>query len=226
MKLLDLFRCQGGATAGYIQAGWDVTGVDNAPRHLRYGPGETVLDDALSYLSRHGREYDAIHTSPPCQGYTRGNAGRDTTWPKLIPEVRHLLEQTGKLYVIENVTDAAWDMHNPVALCGCMFNLSTTDTDEVRIHLKRERLFETNWNLTPPRACDHTGIDWWAGAYGGARRDRLEAKHIRKGGYVPRDKTVVAALLGVEHHMTWEGLFECLPPAYTHHIGTQMAVAL
>jgi DNA (cytosine-5)-methyltransferase 1 len=117
-------------------------------------------------------------------------------------------------------------MRAPVALCGCMFNLSTIDTDGVRIHLKRERLFETNWGLTAPRPCNHKGIEQWAGAYGGARRDKHEARHVRKGGYVPPDKAVVKALLGVEHDMTWNGLFECIPPAFTEHIGAQLIAHL
>ena len=28
------------------------------------------MADALEYLAAHGREYDAIHASPPCQGYS------------------------------------------------------------------------------------------------------------------------------------------------------------
>jgi DNA (cytosine-5)-methyltransferase 1 len=107
-----------------------------------------------------------------------------------------------------------------------MFDLSTVDTDGIRIHLKRERLFETNWNVSQPRPCNHEGVEWWAGAYGGARRDKYEAKYVRKGGYVPRDKTVVMALMGIEHPMTWRGLFEALPPAYTEYIGTELLKAL
>jgi hypothetical protein len=41
---------------------------------------------------------------------------------------------------------------------------------------------------------------------------------------VPPDKDVVKALLGVEHDMTWNGLFECLPPAYTEFIGSRLIV--
>lgn len=147
-------------------------------------------------------------------------------WPRSIPPIREALQSVGVPYVIENVRDAAWDMLDPVALCGCMFGLSTIDTDGIEIHLKRERLFETNWPLVAPRACNHDGIEWFAGAYGGARRDKYEAKYVRKGGYVPADKNVVKALLGIEHEMTWNGLYECLPPAYTEFIGTQLLAAL
>src|SRR5690606_9064256 len=115
------------------------------------------------------------------------------------------------------------EMVAPVPLCGCMFNLSTSDTDGIRIHLQRLRLFETGgFTLKPPRPCDHSAHEWVAGAYGGARRDRYEAKYVRKGGYVPPEKDVVKALLGIEHDMTWGGLFESLPPAYTEWIGTQL----
>ena len=98
----------------------------------------------------------------------------------------------------------------------------------IRIHLKRERIFETGggFTLTAPRPCNHDGIEWWAGAYGGARRDKYEAKYVRKGGYVPPNKDVVKALLGVEHDMTWQGLFECIPPRYAEHVGSQLLAHL
>lgn len=239
-KLLDLCACEGGAGVGYDRAGFDVYSVDLDANRLKRNPYPRTTADALKVVERllcgypvrfSGlwrteylglSDFAAIHVSPPCQGYTRGNAGKVTDWPKLIPDFRALLDLTGLPYVIENVTDAGPEMVNPTALCGCMFGLATTDTDGIRIHLKRERLFETNWPMTPPRACNHDGIEWWAGAYGGARRDKYEAKYVRKGGYVPRDKEVVKALLGIEHDMTWQGLFECLPPAYTEHIGRQL----
>lgn len=231
MRLLEVCACQGGATAGYMRAHWTVTAVDSARRHKRYNPTTTYwVHDGLDYIRRWGDEYDAIHVSPPCQWYTRGNAKDRATgggkWERTIPPFREVIEATGLPYVIENVEDAAWDMRNPVRLCGCMFGLSTIDTDGIRIHLQRPRLFETNWPLTAPRACDHSEHEWVAGAYGGARRDKYEAKYVRKGGYVPKDKAVVKALLGIQHEMTWEGLFECLPPAYTEWVGNQLAAHL
>jgi DNA (cytosine-5)-methyltransferase 1 len=231
MRLLETHPCQGGATAGYMRAGWDVTAVDIAKRHRKYNPARVFfVADAETYIRQHGHEYDAIHVSPPCQWYTRGNAkGRATgnsKWSRSIPPIREALLSTGRPYVLENVADAAWDMRDPVGLCGCMFQLSTVDSDGIRIHLQRLRLFETNWGLTAPRACDHSAHEWVAGAYGGARRDKYEARYVRKGGYVPRDKAVVKALLGVEHEMTWNGLFECLPPAYTTWIGEQLVHAV
>lgn len=246
MRLLETHGCQGGAHAGYVRAGWDVTGVDIDRRHAKYYPGKLVIGDAAETIRGFGELFDATHTSPACQWYTRGNAprrGTETKWERTIPPIREALESTGGYYVIENVKDAIWDLRDPIMLCGCMFDLSTTDTDGVQIHLQRPRMFEVNWyvpGLTTqtitvrkqeyavrvPRPCDHSKHEWVAGAYGGARRDKYEAKYVRKGGYVPRDKNVVKALLGVEHDMTWNGLFECLPPAYTEWIGTRLAARL
>ncbi len=239
LRALDLFACEGGAAAGLNRAGYETYGVGLHGKFAKRYPGAgfhvgdalkvlhaLLAGGAVAFTRRDGTtinlglaDFDLIHASPPCQGYTRGNAGRVTKWPKLIPDVRALLEQTGLPYVIENVKDAGPEMRDPTGLCGCMFNLSTTDTDGVRIHLQRLRLFETNWPLAAPKPCNHDDHEWVAGAYGGARRDKYEAKYVRRGGYVPPDKGVVKALLGIEHDMTWGGLFECLPPAYMEWIG-------
>lgn len=204
-RILDLFCCEGGAAAGYQRAGWMVYGVDLGKKFARRYPGAGFHQgDALEVLrvliaggqiefTRPGgptewlglNDFEAIHASPPCQGYTRGNAGRETHWPKLIPDVRILLDETDRPYVIENVKDAGLHMLDPVGLCGCMFDLNTVDTDGVTIHLQRLRLFETNWDFAAPRACDHSAHEWVAGAYGGARRDKYEAKYVRRGGVCP-----------------------------------------
>lgn len=225
-RLLELCPCEGGATAGYRRAGWHVTAVDLDKNRLKYNPAdEKHHGDAITFVRAHAHRFDAVHMSPNCQWYTRGRAalrGQPTKWERSIPTFRDAVLDTGLPYVIENVKDAGWDMVNPVPLCGCMFDLSTIDTDGVRIHLQRLRLFETNWGLTAPRPCDHSAHEWVAGAYGGARRDKYEAKYVRKGGYVPPDKAVVKALLGIEHDMTWGGLFECIPPAYAEYVGREL----
>lgn len=223
MRILDLFCGGGGIARGLIRAGWHVTGVDKASRFRSYYPSRFIMGDALEWLAAHGMTFDAIHASPPCQGYTRGNAGRVTPWPKLIPEVRAALEAVGRPWSIENVRDARPDMRDPVTLCGCMFGLTAVDTDGVRLHMHRPRLFETSWGMVPPRPCDHAGHRWIAGAYGGARRDKYEAKYVRKGGYVPPDKQVVARLMGLPPTLSWQALFEAVPPAYGHWLGLELA---
>lgn len=240
-RILDLFSCAGGAASGYFRAGLLPYGVEMDRNRAKHYPYPVHIGDALTVMRtlnaggavdfRHPdgtvewltlSDFVAIHASPPCQGYTRGNAGKVTAWPKLIPDVRALVIESGLPYVIENVKDAAPEMVEPTYLCGCMFDLSTIDDDGVRIHLQRGRMFETSFELTPPRECDHSTHEWVAGAYGGARRDKYEAKYVRKGGYVPPNKDVVAALLGIDHPMTWNELFESIPPAYTELIGKRI----
>lgn len=237
LRVLDLCCCEGVGTTGY-QVHAEVYGVDMVARFAKRYPGAGFhCGDALEVLRvliagapvtftrRDGStidlslaDFDFIHASPPCQGYTRGNAGKVTSWPKLIPDFRVLLDLTGLPYAIENVKDAGPEMIAPVTLCGCMFNLTAVDTDGIRVHLLRPRLFETNWPLLAPRPCDHTAQEWVAGVYGGARRDKYEARYVRKGGYVPKSKEVARTLLGVKHATTWNGLYECIPPAYTTHV--------
>jgi DNA (cytosine-5)-methyltransferase 1 len=258
-KCLDLFGCEGGASRGYHRAGYDVYVVDLDPNRLKYNPFPKRHDDALLVL-RHLiaggsvvftrpngvtewlrlEDFTLIHASPPCQYYTRGNAGRETEWPDLIPPVRELLIETGLPYVIENVRDAGRVMVDPVGLCGCMFDLRAPDADGEPLLMTRWRLFETSWGMTAPRPCDHS-VGYIAGAYGGSRkakrepgetlaqvapRDRHESRHVRKGGYVPRSKAVLQALLGVEHHMTLRGLHESIPAAYAEYVGRSLLESL
>lgn len=85
-RLLDLFCGAGGAAMGYYRAGFDVVGVDIKPMP-RY-PFEFHQADALEYCAAHGAEFDAIHASPPCQGYSVTKALTNTEYPKLIDETR------------------------------------------------------------------------------------------------------------------------------------------
>lgn len=71
-RLLDLYSGAGGAAKGYHDAGFDVVGVDIVAQK-RY-PYEFHQADALEFLAAHGREFDAIHASPPCQAHTSLNA--------------------------------------------------------------------------------------------------------------------------------------------------------
>src|SRR5262245_38235984 len=105
MKLLDLFCGAGGAAMGYHRAGFEVVGVDHRPQPRYTFP--FVRGDALEYALAHGREYDAIHASPPCQAYSALRArapGR--RYPDLFVATRSALEAVGKPWVVENVPGA------------------------------------------------------------------------------------------------------------------------
>lgn len=241
MKLLDLFCGQGGAAAGYMAAGWTVTGVDIANHGKRY-PGEFVQADALAYLLERGHEFDAIHASPPCQGYSIATAGNPEARAKhvrLIAATRDLLTLTGRPWVIENVEQARRQMTDPVMLCGRMFGLGAQDADGIWLTLDRHRLFESNVPLSAPSHPKH-GNEQVGGVYGGSRRakrlpgehlwevaprDRHAARHERGGGYVPRAVWVQQELLRIDW-MTVKGMQESIPPVYAQHVGMQLAAHL
>lgn len=239
-KLLDLFCCEGGASVGYSRAGFDVYGVDLfedysqkrypfpsvradalvALRVLLAGAGVpfTHKDGTVEHLS--GEDFSAFAASPPCQRHTAGTRAIDRgRYPDLIGPTRELLEASGLPYIIENVPGAP--LENAVTLCGTMFSLCAIDDDGTNLELRRHRLFESNIPLFS-RDCQH---GWFseqvAGVYGGARRDKDEARNVRHGGYVPQNKVVAQALLGVDW-MTWKGMQQCIPPAYTKFLGTQL----
>jgi DNA (cytosine-5)-methyltransferase 1 len=225
---LDAFACEGGYTRGLQSAGWHVTAVDTNKTRLARNPADVkILADAVEYIGNEGHRFGYGHGSPPCQRYTRGNAANDTSdYPDLIGPTRDAFLAAGIPYTIENVAQARDQLVNPILLCGTMFGLTAVDDDGTVLHLQRHRLFESNVFLMAPPHSHPAGVQW-AGAYGGARRDKDEARNVRKGGYVPPSIDVLRDLLGVDDDlMTETGLFECLPPAYGEHIGAQMLTYL
>lgn len=219
-RLLDLFCCAGGASMGYHQAGFDVVGVDLRPQP-RY-PFAFLQHDAMTLDQRFLRSFDAIHASPPCQGYTEmRHAPGAKGAARLIEQVREMLVATGRPYVIENVEGAAMDMFFPMTLCGSMFGLGAQGCQ-----LLRHRLFESGQFLVPPSPCKHTGGPV-VGVYGGHARKR-SARH---GGRGTRDvwegghKAAASEALGIDW-MTLGELSEAIPPAYTRFIGAQLIAHL
>jgi DNA (cytosine-5)-methyltransferase 1 len=215
MKLLDLYCGEGGAAVGYYRSGFDVVGVDLEPRLAKRYPYEFHTGDALEFVKEHGHEFDVIHASPPCQRYSITNAARKHDYPDLVAATRDVLQATGLPYVIENVAGAP--LLNPVVLCWSHFNRPgvVLDDDGTLLRMERHRLFETNFPVLVGE-CHHPKNIQVAGSYGGARRDKIEARTVRKGGYVP-SKPVQQQLLGIDW-MTQHGLYQSIPPAYTQHI--------
>lgn len=222
-RLLDLFCCEGGAGMGYHRAGFDVVGVDLNPRFAKRYPFEFHAADAIEFVKEHGHEFDAIHASPPpCQAYSITKHTHSAEHPELIEPTREALIATGMPYVIENVVGAP--LIEPLTLCGSEFDLTAVDTDGEPLRLERHRLFESNVFLLGNGGCRHRADVQVAGAYGGGSQDRRHAKEVRRGGYTPA-KEVRAALLGVDW-MTLHGQAQCIPPAYTEHIGLQLMEAI
>lgn len=217
--LLDLFCCAGGAARGYAEAGFEVVGVDISPQP-RY-PYTFKQADVMLLHPSWLATFDAIHASPPCQGYTalRYAPGAKGA-PRLIGAVRDLLNASGRPYIIENVEEARSEMRDPITLCGTMFGLGAQGHE-----LQRHRLFESNITLAAP-ACAHTDKPV-IGVYGGHARCR-SAKH---GGRGTRDvwegghKAAASEALGIDW-MTLTELSESIPPAYTRFLGEQLMAAL
>jgi DNA (cytosine-5)-methyltransferase 1 len=202
--LLDLFCCQGGASAGYVAAGFDVVGVDLHPQP-RY-PYKFVQDDALAYLRRKGWKYEAVHASPPCQAYTNAQKIMGNDHPDLLGPTRDALEVLGLPYVIENVPGAP--MVDPVELCGAMFGLGTY----------RHRLFESNVALVQPVHPAHTARTTKMGR----KPEAGEMMHV-VGNFSGVEQARVA--MGIDW-MTRDGLRESIPPAYTEFVGGQLLAAV
>lgn len=228
--LLDAFCGEGGAGAGYFRSGFAVFGVDNARARLSRYPFPSVNADAVSFILEHGHLFDAIHASPPCTGYTRGTAAipdRMTRYERLIAVTREVLVYTGRPYVIENVADARRELRAPLMLCWSMFYRpgSVRDSDGTPLTMQRHRLFETPFPVDAPGVCDHPAGMQVAGAYGGARRNAVEARVVRGGGYVPPKLDVLRALVGADW-MSEKGCFLSIPPAYTEYLGGKLQLAL
>jgi DNA (cytosine-5)-methyltransferase 1 len=210
-RLLDLFCGGGGCSVGYHRAGFDVTGVDLA-KQPNY-PFEFHWADALGHLAAHWQEYDVIHASPPCQGYTQLGS-KDGRHPLLIEPIRERLKATGLPYVIENVVGAP--VENPLLLCGSMFGLG----------VRRHRLFESNIMMFAPAPCKHEGQDirayygkkgWLVWSPKGAQVQKKGRKPLLRGSVenAPAD-------MGIDWMTTWDELREAIPPAYTEHVGAQL----
>lgn len=181
---------------GYHRAGFDVTGVDIKPQP-RY-PFPFIQADALEYAAAHGREYDVIHASPPCQAYSRATAWRGdrSEHPDLIVDTRKGL--LGHVYVIENVQEARRIMLDPLMLCGTMFGL----------RLQSHRYFEVSEDLPwTPLRCQHSPED--AARDHGAKQTEAAFRGALECGWM----TVHEARLAI-------------PPAYTEFIGRQLLAAL
>jgi len=211
-RLLDLFSCAGGAAVGYARAGFEVVGVDIEPQP-NY-PFEHHVGDALMFLMRPGLrdQFDAVHASPPCQGYTALAAVHGNEWPMLIGETREMLDALGLPYVIENVQGSP--VRRDLTLCGEMFGLGVI----------RHRYFELGgWSMTPPSHVKHRGrvAGWRHGEY-------FDGPYVAPYGNGGGKGSVQdwQNAMDIHHTADRRELAEAIPPAYTELIGHQLLLAV
>lgn len=211
---LDLYCCQGGATAGLQREGFYVIGVDKDPQP-NYCGDEFIQADVIEFL----KEFIAspvlgvprpalVHASPPCQGGTNAQKIQKREHPRLIGPTRELLIELGVPYVIENVVPGPELAHldplkDPVLLCGTMFGL----------HTYRHRLFEASFPLIAPPHPEHV------------RQQVKMGRPIQPGDFYQ----AVGNFSGVDiarkdmgvHWMNRDGIRECIPPAYAAHVARE-----
>ncbi len=163
MLILDGCSGIGGITHGLAGGGrHEVWGVDNNPKlrddYLRSGGSRFICADILDVLADVSfmRQFDAVHVSPECQGYSKMaqcRPGLAATYPKLIRPVREHLEALPFTvpWVIENVSSPVvrLEMQDPVTVL-CMYGHFGRET-------YRHRLLRAGGGLVlkPPPAPDH-----------------------------------------------------------------------
>jgi DNA (cytosine-5)-methyltransferase 1 len=198
-RVLDLFCCAGGASKGFHDAGFDVTGVDIVPRPSY--PFRFVQGDALT-VDLQG--FDLIWASPKCQFATayKRRPGHVRESANMIPDVRARLIAHGTPYILENVEGARAHLESPFTLCGSMFGL------EVRRH----RCFETSFPvLAPP--CNHAAQ---RGDYPQATNRANRRRTVEVGVWrIPLE--VQQKAMGIDW-MGLEELSQAIPPAYSEFI--------
>lgn len=215
-KLLDLYCGAGGGAVGYHEAGFDkIVGVDKVTQ--RNYPFDFVLMDVFKYLETTDiSEFDVIHASPPCQAYSATRHLTNVKHSDRLEELRDVLVEIGKPYVIENVVGAP--LRRPIMLCGTMFP---------PLRVIRHRLFESNIKLVAPKHEEvHPAVvtrNTNRKAYG--QLDEWKDFVSVTGG---RHCSNAAArdAMGVDWYMTGYEVAQAIPPPYTKYIGEQLIAHL
>lgn len=201
--MLDLCCGAGGASKGYMRAGFVVVGIDIKPQP-RYIGDLFFQGDALQCDYEFLGLFDFIHASPPCQQYSVGSIharNKGKTYPDLIQPMRQLLVAAGKPYVMENVSPAP--LRPDVCLDGTMFELGVI----------RRRVFETNIPDLPKYPKPSAII--------GTIADGDYVTVAGNGGGIGSRKADWVKAMGIDWMRKYE-LKESIPPAYTHWLGLEI----
>lgn len=206
-RLLDLFCGAGGCSMGYHRAGFDVVGVDIKPQ-TRY-PFAMVVGNAMR-PPFDLRTFNAIHASPPCQGYSENLRHLAGEAEMLIDPCREMLQRSGRPWVIENVegdplaTETTLYGEHGTMLCGSHFGM----------RIWRHRLFETSFPIGRPGPCNHVSPP--LNPHREESRERMRTEF----GRVDLEK-----IWRDEAGVSWMDKHagrQAIPPAYTEYIGRQL----
>jgi len=189
---------------GYYRAGFDVVGVDVNPQP--HYPFDFHQGDAMTFPLD---GFDAVHASPPCQGYSRMRhlpwlAGK--SYPLLIDPIRERLQAAQLPWVIENVEDSPLARRSDlfgahgVLLCGLMFDLP----------LYRHRPFETSFGIDQPTHPTHLEVISGGRMLGDRGRVSTWERASRR-----------QDIMDCEW-MTQKEVAQAIPPAYTQCLGEQL----
>lgn len=211
MKALDLFCGIGGASMGLYNAGFEVTGCDivfqpDYPTGL-FSPSFTFIHQNALDIPLTG--FDFVWASPPCQAHSAlRHLHPQKHYECFIERIRARLLSWGGPFVIENVMGAP--LLNPIMLCGSSFGLK----------VRRHRIFESNFQISPP-PCDHRtqGRPIDVSGTGGRRINRRTNDH---GGNTNKPRTLDEARSAID--IDWAsryGISQSIPPAYAEFIARQ-----
>jgi DNA (cytosine-5)-methyltransferase 1 len=246
-RLLDLFCGEGGMSAGYVGAGFEVFGVDlnddwthrrTRPRPLplkRY-PYQAIAGDAIEALRTllageplvfdgnplYLHDFAAVHASPPCQAHTRL---KHLAWVQRVQDPTH--EPPELVVPTRELLEAAglpWVIENvegsPLAAEDSLMLCGSMF--EPPLDVQRHRLFETNWPIKPPPwPCRHK---LWAPRYRSADyRGRQSGRLMRVvpvygGSRYKGDGELRKRVM----EMPWasaHGVCEAIPPRYGEFVG-------
>ena len=119
--------------------------------------------------------------------------------------IRHILQEYGKPYIIENVVGAP--LIDPVRLCGTMF--------PGKLKVFRHRLFESNIPLVVEMECVHEGHEVKK------RRMGTHCSFFTVGGHWVGTNSEWGDAMGI-NWMKKNELAQAIPPAYSEYLTRQI----
>ena len=218
LKLLDLFCGSGGATKGFQNEGFIVTGIDSEKMPFYCG-NKFIQDNVFNLSLDFIKSFDIIWASPPCQLFSVGTMGvknRNEKYPNLIEKTRTLLKKSGLPYIIENVPNAP--LRKDLMLCGEMFNL----------RIIRHRIFEIEGFKTyqpihkkhKRSVCKGTAIGVWNGGKPGGFGKR--SYYMQVAGHGGNSYSFKLIDWQKAMNINWvkskKYLTQCVPPDYSQFI--------